>query len=166
MILTELARALTEAASFTKREVGGDDLTAVLEAARLAPSAMNTQIWRFFVARRGDVLDRLAGLAGKPAFTSAPVVITACASPSFLKRRGREQPYFMIDVPIAVSHILLRAAELGLGCAWTYEFDEQEALSLIGAPERYRAVTLVALGHIERRQESIDPDKYHTVEIR
>jgi len=166
MILNTLANRLRETRSFTNTEVDDADLMAVLEAARLAPSAMNSQIWRFFVVKRGDRLDRMAELAGKPAFHTAPLIITACAAPYFLKRRGREQPYFMIDVPIAVSHILLGVAERGLGCAWTYEFDEQRARSIINAPERYRAVVLVAVGHIEHRNEGAETHEYRAVEIR
>jgi len=166
MILNNLTNALTEPRSFMDTEVDDGDLMAVLESARLAPSAMNSQIWRFFVVRIGERRDRLAELAGKPAFKTAPVIIAALASPYFLKRRGREQPYFMIDVPIAVSHLLLCAAELGLGCVWTCEFDEQAALSIIGAPDRYRAVTLVALGRMDQQNKSTNIHEYHAVEIR
>jgi nitroreductase len=127
---------------------------------------MNSQIWRFFVVRAGGKRDRLARIAGDPAFLTAPVVIAACAAPYFLTRRGREQPYFMIDVPIAVTHLLLRAAELGLGAAWTFDFDEDEAFSVICAPERYRTVALVALGYIEEQKENVDSGKHRAVEIR
>ena len=34
--------------------INNDDLTAILEAARWAPSAFNGQPWRFFVGKRGD----------------------------------------------------------------------------------------------------------------
>ena len=166
MILNTLAKMLTETRSFKDADVDDADLMALLEAAHLAPSAMNSQIWRFFVVRTSERLDRLAKLAEKPAFLTAPVIIAACASPYFLKRRGREQPYFMIDVPIAVSHLLLAAVERGLGCAWTYEFDELEACRIIGAPQRHRAVALVALGHIEERNEDADLSDHPIFEIR
>ena len=166
MILGTLANTLTEAISFTDTDVDDTELMAVLEAARLAPSAMNSQIWRFFVVRRGKRLNHLARLAGKPAFKTAPVIIAVCASPYFLKRRGREQPYFMIDVPIAVSHLLLGAADLGLGCTWTYEFDEREVCCIVGAPVRYRAVALVALGYVEEQRKHTDIHGCAVVEIR
>ncbi|MBN1881593.1 MAG: nitroreductase family protein [Deltaproteobacteria bacterium] len=166
MILENLVNVLTEAESFTKEDVSDGEIMAVLEAARLAPSAMNSQIWRFFVIRGRNMLESLAKLAGKPAFGTCPVIIAACASPSYLKRRGREQPYFMIDVPIAVSHLLLSAAELGLGCSWTYEFDEQDTLSIIEAPKRYRVVALVALGHMQQGNRAADIDEWCAVEIR
>jgi len=166
MILEDLTHILTEARSFEDADVDFDDLMEILEAARLAPSAMNSQIWRFFVVGRGESLDRLAHIAGKRAFQTAPVVIVACASPYFLKKRGREQPYFMIDVPIAVSHLLLSAADLGLGSVVTYQFDEETALSIVGVPKGHRAVALVALGYIGEQSEGADTDEYRAVEIR
>jgi nitroreductase len=166
MILEDLTHALAEARSFTDADVDDDDLTAILEAARLAPSAMNSQIWRFFVVKRGGRLDRLAALAGVPAFRTAPVVVVACAAPYFLKKRGREQPYFMIDVPIAVTHLLLSAADLGLGGAVTYRFDEGAALTIVGAPERYRGVALAALGYAGERDKGKNADECDAVEIR
>ena len=166
MIIHNLVNTLGEAHSFATTDVGDGDIMAVLEAARLAPSAMNSQIWRFFVVRIEEKRDQLARIAGEPAFLTAPVVIAACAAPYFLTRRGREQPYFMIDVPIAVTHLMLRAVELGLESAWTFEFDEDEALSVICAPERYRAVALVSLGYAKERVMNTDPGESHTVEIR
>jgi nitroreductase len=35
-------------------QIGNDDVAALLEAARWAPSAGNSQPWRFLVTRRGE----------------------------------------------------------------------------------------------------------------
>jgi nitroreductase len=102
------------------------------------------------VVRDTGLLKEVSGLAGRPAFASAPVVIAACALSWVVPNRGREQPFFMIDVPIAITHIVLMAEELGIGTSLSFDFDEAALLRLIRAPKEYRAVSLIALGYAEK----------------
>ena len=55
----------------------------------------------------------------------------------------------MIDVPIAISHIVLQAAELGMACAVEFEIDEEKVKAAVNAGKDYRAVALIALGKPE-----------------
>jgi nitroreductase len=147
MIVGDLVKNIREPSSFTEKGIKDDLLMKILEAARLAPSANNSQVWRFFVTKEKRLLKELSGLTRKPAFDSAPVIIAAFAEPWTVAKRGREQPFFMIDVPIALSHILLMAVELGISASIDFEFDEKKAVGLLNPPTNYRAVALVALGY-------------------
>jgi nitroreductase len=133
-----------------RRPVRDEELTALLAAARVAPSADNLQTWRFVVVRDPETRARLAA-----AVTAAPLVETVraasvllvvCGVRAIVSRVRREQPFVLVDVPIALSHILLQAAELEIPCTWTLELDELACRRTLGVPEDVRVIALVALG--------------------
>ena len=62
----------------------------------------------------------------------------ACAAPAQSGLKG-DQPYYLLDVGIAMEHLVLAAArELGLGTCWIGWFDEQQARLALGVPEDVR----------------------------
>jgi hypothetical protein len=50
-----------------------------------------------------------------------------------------------VDVPIAVTHLLLQAAEIGLSTAWTLDVDEPLARGVLGIPADVRVIAVVSL---------------------
>ena len=133
--------------AYLDRPVEDTKLSAVLEAARLAPSASNRQEWRFVIVREVETRKKLAYVAGNQEFIAeAPVVIVACAeTDEHLMNCG--QPCYPIDVAIALDHITLAAVELGLGTCWIGNFDERKVKEILGIPERVRVVELMPLGY-------------------
>jgi len=121
----------------------------LLSAARVAPSADNLQTWRFVVVRsagrRASLATAAPGLP-KEALAGASVVIVVCGIRTVVRRARREQPFALIDVPIALTHLLLRAAEAGLPHAWTLDVDEDACRRELGIPHSARVVAVVALG--------------------
>jgi nitroreductase len=147
MIIDRLIKNFSEPSSFTDKAISDDTVLNILESARLAPSADNSQIWRFFVVKEAGLLKDVSSLAKKSSFKTAPVIIAVFADPWIVSKRGREQPFFMIDIPIAISHIVLMATELEISTAVEFEFDEQKIIDLFNPPKKYRAVALIALGY-------------------
>ncbi len=125
--------------------VSKEDLDYVLEAARLAPSWANTQCWKFIVLTTDRMKEKLAE-AGQPWTAKAPVIIVACADPS-LPGTKDDQPYYMLDVGIAMEHLVLAAADRMLGTCWIGAFDEAVAKSALGVPANIRVVAFTPLGY-------------------
>ena len=130
------------------RDVDEAELRALLAAARVAPSADNAQTWRFVEVRSAATKAALAAAAGAiaGAVEQAPVVLVACGIRWVVTKVRREQPFVMIDVPIAIVHILLQAAEIGLACAWSLECDEEAVRRALAIPADVRVIALLALG--------------------
>jgi len=122
-----------------------EDIEYILEAARLAPSWANSQCWKFVVVTDPEVKAELAE-AGNGWIAKAPVVITACADPSRPGTKG-DQEYYMLDVGIAMEHLILAAADRGLGTCWIGAFDEAIAKEALGVPENIRVVASTPLGY-------------------
>jgi nitroreductase len=165
MTIPEIITRIKEPSRFDGRPVDQGTVMSILEAARLAPSANNSQIWRFFIIRDDATLRQAALLAARPVFAGARTIIAACANPWIVATRGEEQPFFMIDVPIALAHITLMAQEAGVSVSIVFEFDEDRLLSLIAAPGRYRAVALMALGYAEEDRSRSDETRDDVVRI-
>lgn len=131
---------------YLDRPVEDDKLERVLEAARLAPSASNRQVWRFVVVRDPQVRKALAAAAGQPFVGEAPVVIAGCAADtSRVMRCG--VPCHLVDLAIALEHIALQAVAEGLGTCWIGAFDQEAAKAAIGAPDHVQIVELMPLGY-------------------
>lgn len=145
----ELAKAIRTRESvraYQDRPVPEEKLAAVLEAARLAPSASNRQRWKFIVVRDAERRRALSLAAGGQAhLAQAPVVIAAVATlPDYVMRCG--VPAYAVDLAIAVDHITLAAADQGLGTCWIGAFSQDEARQILSVPAEYRIVTLLPLG--------------------
>ena len=146
MELAEAIRTRESVRDYQDRPVPEDKLAAVLEAARLAPSASNRQRWKFVVVREAErrrALSQTAG--GQSHLAQAPVVIAAVATmPDYVMRCG--VPAYAVDLAIAIDHITLAAADQGLGTCWIGAFSQDEARQVLGVPVEYRIVTLMTLG--------------------
>ena len=131
---------------YLDKPVEEEKLQRVLEAARLAPSASNRQIWRFVVVRDAERRQALAEAAGQPFLGEAPVVIAGCAADTTRVMRCGLSCH-PVDLAIALEHIALQAVAEGLGTCWIGAFDQQAAKAAIGAPAEVEIVELMPLGY-------------------
>jgi nitroreductase len=146
MELMQAIRARRSIRNFQDKPVEEEKLLAVLETGRLAPSARNMQDWRFIVVRDKATRGDLARAAKNQQFVGqAPVVIAACGTSDMVMTCG--QPAYTIDVAIALDHMTLAAASLGLGTCWIGAFYEDRAKEILGVPEGVRIVALLPLGY-------------------
>jgi len=115
-------------------------LDQILEAARLAPSAGNRQPWHFIIVRNENTKKQL----GIPPWASeAPIVIVGCAD-----TETRGEPMCCIDVAIAFEHIVLAAANFGLGTCWIGMLNRSEPVKkALGIPEHIRVIAVTPLGY-------------------
>ena len=129
-------------------EIGDDSLTALLEAARWAPSAQNSQPWRFLVTRRGDEAHgRLfAALApGNQAWAgaaSALVLVVARTAGD----DGRPQPWALYDTGQAVAALVTQAQADGLAVHQMGGFDTTAVRAGFGLGDDLTPVVIVAIG--------------------
>jgi nitroreductase len=140
---------------YLKKQVEEDDLLKILEAAREAPSASNRQEWRFVVVKDPDTRARLALAAkGQKFVEEAPVVIAVCAqTDNHTMTCG--QLCYPIDCAIAIDHMTLAAAALGLGTCWIGAFYEDQVKKILNIPSEIRIVELLTLGYPKQLPASV-----------
>ncbi|MBN2058318.1 MAG: nitroreductase family protein [Candidatus Saganbacteria bacterium] len=143
---------------YQDRPVEQEKLDLVLEAARLAPSASNSQPWHFYVVRDKEKIRALAGempLGTRNIMNSfiarAPVVIVATAGPISLLHRAASfivnRRWYYMDIGIALEHMVLTAWELGLGSCWIGWFSEKKVRKLLDIPKDQEVVAMLTLGY-------------------
>ena len=116
----------------------------VLEAARLAPSWANRQCWRYIVITDEATRKKITMTEWA---ARAPVIIVGCGDPSKAGNRDGK-PYYMLDMGISMEHLILAAAERGLGTCWLGgQFDEKVVREVLGVPESHRIVAMTPLGY-------------------
>jgi nitroreductase len=132
--------------SYQDKSIEQEKLDCILEAARLAPSAKNTQDWRFVVVVDRDTKRRVAETTNRPeVFEKAGAIIAACSNSDEVMRCG--QAIGPIDVAIALEHICLQAADLGLGACWIGSFDANKVRQILDIPDNIAIIELMAVGY-------------------
>jgi len=148
--------------SYLGKPVEEAKLNEMLEAARLAPSASNRQEWRFVVVTDAAKRAALAHAALDQGFVKeAPVVIACCAETDGHKMSCGE-PCYPIDVAIAIDHMTLVAADIGLGTCWIGAFHQDEVKQILDIPDEIRVVELLTLGY--PKDASVAAKKRHPIE--
>jgi nitroreductase len=146
MEVLEAIRNRYSCRNYEPKPLESEKLNAVLEAARLAPSAKNLQDWRFVVSTDSDVKSRLAEAANNQTFLAdAGAIITGCSVSDYTMRCG--QDIAPIDLAIAMEHIALQATALGLATCWIGSFYPEKVRDVLGIPSNIEVVELMGLGY-------------------
>lgn len=153
MSFLELAKKRFSLRSYKPDSVSDEDLNYVLEAGRVAPSAVNYQPWKFLVVREKKNLEQIHKLYHRDWFKQAPVVIILFADHSEAWKRGDGKDHADIDVAIAADHMTLAATDKGLGTCWICNFDKQKTVEFFNLPDHLEPVVFLPLGYPE-----VEPD--------
>ena len=146
MTVLEAIKKRYSCRNYLEKNIEKEKLDQILEAARLAPSAKNLQDWRFIIVTDKDKKRKLAEAANNQMFLEkAGAIIVACTISDYVMRCG--QPAGVIDVAIALEHICLQAAELGLATCWIGAFYPEKVKPIVGIPPDITVVELMAIGY-------------------
>lgn len=138
----ETIRKRKSVRSYLQTPISKQMLVKILDAARLAPSAINKQPWHFIIVEDKDKRAQIAKGCGYGKFLAeSPVIIVGCGD----KRASPD--WHVVDTTTALEHIVLAATALDLGTCWIGSFDEEEVREMLRIPERLEIIALIALGY-------------------
>jgi nitroreductase len=128
--------------------ISADDLTAIFEAARWAPSAFNAQPWKFVVGIQGD--EKFAGISSLlvdfnkqwAPKASALILVNALT----LREDGKVNPTALYDTGLAVSHLTFEANHRGYDVHQMSGFDNAAAKTKFPLGQGVEPITCVAIG--------------------
>ena len=148
MSFGELVRARYSVRAYGPAPVDEGALMRILEAVRLAPTAANRQAFRVVVIRTVGHERELRRVYDRAWFVQAPLVLAVCAVPAEGWVRAVDGwSAAEIDAAIAMTHLLLAAAEEGLGTCWVAHFDPAAAREVLGLPDGVVPFAFTPLGH-------------------
>lgn len=150
-MLLEAIRKRRSVRRYQKKDIPSNVLEEIFEAARLAPSASNRQPWKFIVVQDEVLKQKVMEaslLHGKrqPFIAEASAIIAGCATDvSHIMPNG--VPSHHVDLSIALEHISLQAAELGLGTCWIGAFNQEKMKEVLNIPADVAIVCLMTIGY-------------------
>ena len=130
-------------------------LTALLEAARWAPSAQNSQPWRFLVTRRGEESHRrlFAALApGNQAWAGTASMLVLVAART-VGDGGAPQPWALYDTGQAVAALVTQAQADGLAVHQMGGFDTGAVRAGFGLGDTLTPIVVLAIGRRDSAAE-------------
>jgi nitroreductase len=144
----DLVRTRYSARAYDRTPIAEDALARILEAARMAPTAANHQAFRVVVVRTEGQEDELRRIYDKDWFVQAPLVLAVCAVPAEGWVRAVDGwSAAGVDATIAMTHLVLAAADEGLGTCWIASFDPAAAREILGLPQDVVPWAFTPLGH-------------------
>lgn len=154
MELLDLIQKRQSDRQYEARPVDRELVVKCLEAARLAPSACNSQPWKFVVVDEPQLVlqvgEAAAGMGMNKFAKEVPVIVALVLEKMNLTARIgsviKDKEYSLLDMGIAVEHFCLQAAELGLGTCIMGWFDEKKVKNLLGIKNK-RVPLLITLGY-------------------
>ena len=148
MEYSDLILARKSNRDYLDRPVEEEKLMKVLEAMRWAPTADNRQPFVFYVVRDREIIARMKEVYDRKWFYTAPVVICAFVEMSKAWVRKKDgKNYGEVDVAIAMDHLILEAANQGLGTCWIAAFDPEALKRILDVPDHLEPVVLTPLGY-------------------
>ena len=141
--------------NYKNTPVPREKISRCIEAVRLAPSACNSQPWKFVIIDDGELVKKLAvvftGLADFNKFVlKAPVLVLIVSQRQKLSAKLggiiKKKNFSLMDVGIAAEHFCLQAAEEGLGTCILGWFNEKKVKKVVSIPRFKRVELIISLG--------------------
>ncbi len=148
--------------SFTDKMISRDNLAVMAEAARFAPSARNSQLWKFTVLQNKPLIKKLAAVIAQQLgrgddydfYTPDALIIASC---------DRYYDYNREDCACALENVFLAAHSLGIGSVWINQLNGICGVSNVRAvldelliPASHDVYGMAALGYPASDNKSVD----------
>jgi len=146
MEVMEAVKTRRSIRDYEEKPIPEEKLHKLLEAARLSPSARNSQDRKFVVVRDKEQRLGLARAArGQQHVVNAPLIIVAVGTkPEY--HMPNDVPAYAVDLAIALDHITLVAAEEGLGTCWIGGFLQASARDVLNIPDKFIIAAMLTVG--------------------
>lgn len=141
--LLEFLKSRRSIRKFKPQSPPRDLVLKAIDVARFAPSARNSQPWRFIIVEDTEIKSKLASIHiyASPLKNAPLAVVVVC--------HVDESPTsYMLDCANATIYFLLAVHALGLGAVWIQTLRNiEEIRSILGIPENVIPVAIIALGY-------------------
>jgi nitroreductase len=156
MDIVEASKKMRPVKKFKRIPIPDEKLNAVLASMRMAPSATNSQPWKFVVVRTEDTRRKLAAACSNQKYLiDAPVLVVGCAIiAEAYPYLGMYMSAYSLDMGSALAYGLLAAHNEGLAAQFVPQFHNEKVQELLSIPSGDVNVCFVmALGYPEEEGE-------------
>jgi nitroreductase len=143
----KLIRERYSVRAYLDKPIEKEKLNQVLGAAALAPTAANRQAFRIVLVSTAGRQDELKRIYAKEWFTQAPYIVCVCSLTRECWTRKDGKSFGDVDASIVMDHLILAAANEGLGTCWVAAFDAEAAREILKLPSDVEPVVFTPLGY-------------------
>jgi nitroreductase len=148
MDFTQLITSRYSVRAYKPDPVEPEKLQQILEAARLAPTAANRQPFQLIVIHTEGRENELQAIYHRDWFVQAPILICAVGVPrNSWVRSDDNRRYLDVDLAIVMDHLILAAADQGLGTCWIGAFNARAARAALSLPDDVEPLIFTPLGY-------------------
>ncbi|HOK57239.1 MAG TPA: nitroreductase family protein [bacterium] len=134
--------------SYNKKEIPEDILKKIFEGTRVAPSGNNKQPWYFIVVKDKDKKSKIAKYSYNQSFIAeADCVVICCGKKYPNPYEPLKDNCYLVDVTIAIDHLILTARNYGVGSCWVGAFYPEPIKKLLKIPQDIDILMIVPLGY-------------------
>ena len=146
--------------AYSTKSISEEDLSKLLEASKLAPTAHNNQPQRIYVVKSEEGKEKL--MKDFKFNFKAPCYLVCGYNIDEVWRNDLDgdRESGDIDVSIVITHMMLMAEELGLGACWIGYIEPEARRKNLGIPENIKIIGAMTLGY---HKEGSMPSKSHTI---
>lgn len=145
MEFKELIKARYSCKKYDGNQISTEQMQAILEAGRLAPTAKNLQEQHIYVLQSEEALAIIDEIT--PCRYGAPtVLVVAFNAENVYVYPGEQRDSGIEDASIVATHMLLAAKDAGVDSCWINRFNPAELKKKLGLPEQEEVLMLMDLG--------------------
>lgn len=145
MEFKELIKARYSCKKYDGNQISTEQMQAILEAGRLAPTAKNLQEQHIYVLQSEEALAIIDEIT--PCRYGAPtVLVVAFSAENVYVYPGEQRDSGIEDASIVATHMLLAAKDAGVDSCWINRFNPAELKEKLGLPEQEEVLMLMDLG--------------------
>ena len=158
MEFKEVIRNRFSCRKYIAKEIEWEKLEAVLEAGRLAPTAKNLQEQHIYVVQSEEALAKIDKVTSCR-YGAPTVLVVAFDKNNVFTYPGGKRDSGVEDATIVATHMILAAADEGLGSCWINYFEPEKMAEELGLPENEEVLMMLDLGYAA---DGVKPAPGHT----
>lgn len=150
MEILDIIKSRRSIRQYLDKDISGDLIREIIEAARFAPSGLNNQPWRFIIVKDKKLKDKTAGLTKYCAIIkNAPVII--CVFLNYGDSYNRDKDIMAIGA--CIQNMLLAGHGMGLAACWLGEIlnQKQGVSKLLEVDEDHELMAVITIGYADEK---------------
>ncbi len=146
MEFNDLIKKRYSCRAFTAKGVAPEKLDRILEASRIAPTAVNKQSVHIWAVSRPETLEAIKGVT-RSNYGAPLILVVGCRPAEAWVRRYDGKNGAEVDAAIVATHLMLAAENEGLATLWVGSFDPALLCDILPGAEVYDFVAMINVGY-------------------
>ena len=138
--------------SFSARPIEEDKIDRILEAGRIAPTAVNKQPVHVWAVSNPGTLEAIKGVT-RSNYGAPLLLVVGCRPADAWVRRYDGKNGAEVDATIVATYLMLAAENEGLGTLWVGSFDPELLKGILPGTEGYELVAMINVGYPSAESE-------------